>query len=256
MEPAIMIKQSVNEQELPLDGWKPDPCADHELTEDELIMPYPPVSLLSSTHIVGEKNSLVGHKLTLLRDKHTSSSDFRTIIGEVTTIIGVEALSHLETQPVTIETPICRTVGRVIAGLKQVIVPIMRAGMGMEPAMKALLPKARTGHIGLYRDEQTLEPKAYFIKMPKNIEERMALILDPMLATGGSADAAIKMLKERGCQKINFLCVVAAPRGVDLLQTDHPDVELWIGALDKGLNKNGYIVPGLGDAGDRIFGTK
>ena len=167
-----------------------------------------------------------------------------------------EAMRNLKMEEYLVETPICVTAGARIAGKKLVLAPIMRAGMGMEPAAKMVVPQSRTGHIGLYRNEVTLDPVEYFWKMPKEVESRDVFVLDPMLATGGSAVAAVNKLKEVGCESIHFMCLIAAPQGVDEMQRTHPDVDLYIGALDLGLNSSGYIVPGLGDAGDRIFGTK
>ncbi|MBQ3468173.1 uracil phosphoribosyltransferase [Candidatus Saccharibacteria bacterium] len=228
-----------------------------DITQNEknLCVPYGRIGLAPTTHILSW-HPLIMHKITEMRKKDTDSSTFRQLVGEVTTLICAEAMQHLYTEEYVVETPICKTVGRRISGKKLVVVPIMRAGIGMEDAVKLVVPKSRTGHIGLYRDEKTLEPHEYFCKMPKGIEEREVFILDPMLATGGSADAAIQLIKKRGCKRINFLCIIAAPQGVDLIQSKHPGVELYIGCLDRGLNKKGYIVPGLGDAGDRIFGTK
>ena len=223
--------------------------------EQSLCVPYPTVRPTHTTHILSW-HPLLMHKITEMRKQDTDSSTFRKLVEEVTTIICSEAMQRLELEEHIIETPICETIGKRISGKKLVVVPIMRAGIGMENAVKTVVPKSRTGHIGLYRDEETLEPHEYFCKMPKEIEKREVFILDPMLATGGSADAAIKIIKERGCKKITFLCIIAAPQGMDLLQKNHPDVELYIGCLDRGLNEDGYIVPGLGDAGDRIFGTK
>lgn len=223
--------------------------------EESLCVPFPSVSPADSTHILSW-HPLIMHKITEMRKANTDSTTFRKLAEEVTSLICGEAMQKLETEEYVIETPICKTIGRRISGKKLVVVPILRAGLGMEDAVKMVVPKSRTGHIGLYRDEETLEPHEYFFKAPKGIEEREVFIVDPMLATGGSADAAINLLKKRGCKKINFLCIIAAPQGMDLIQRKHPDVELYIGCLDRGLNKNGYIVPGLGDAGDRIFGTK
>lgn len=166
-----------------------------------------------------------------------------------------DAFSHLETEETIIETPICKTTGVKIAGKKLALVPIMRAGEAMEQPMKDLVPQARTGHVGLYRDKDTLTPVEYFWKMPKSIEDRDIFILDPMLATGGSVFYTIKKLKSIGCKSIHVMSIIAAPQGVDLIQLHHPDVEMYIGHLDQGLNRYGYIIPGLGDAGDRIFGT-
>lgn len=224
--------------------------------EQSLCVPYRRQREKSHNVHVLSWHPLIMHKITEMRKQETDSSTFRKLAEEVTTLICCEAMQRLETEDYIIETPICKTIGKRIAGKKLVTVPIMRAGIGMEDAVKMVVPKSRTGHIGIYRDEETLEPHEYFCKLPKGAEAREIFVLDPMLATGGSADAAITMLKKRGCVKISFMCIIAAPQGIDRLQANHPDVELWIGCQDKGLNENGYIVPGLGDAGDRIFGTK
>lgn len=222
--------------------------------EQSLIVDYPKVELAPTTHV--SKHPLIEHKIDMMRDVKTKSSDFRQLVDEVTMLLCYEAMVDLNMEEYVVTTPICMTIGKRISGKKLTLAPIMRAGMGMESAAKRVVPLSRTGHVGLYRDEVTLEPQKYFWKMPKEIERREIFVLDPMLATGGSADAAISKLKEVGCDTIKFMCIIAAPRGVDLLQKKHPDVHLYIGHLDKGLNENGYIVPGLGDAGDRIFGTK
>lgn len=226
-----------------------------EEIENSLLVPYQKAERKHNVHPLGW-HPLIAHKISMMRSLDTNSSDFRRLVEEVTTLICCEAMQKLETEEYITETPICTTVGRRISGKKLVAVPILRAGLGMENAIKAVVPKSRTGFIGMYRDEETLEPVVYFCKLPPDIQEREVFVLDPMLATGGSADAAIQRIKETGCQKITFLCIIAAPQGIDRLSMNHPDVDLWIGCIDKGLNKNGYIVPGLGDAGDRIFGTK
>ena len=228
-----------------------------ERYEDSLVVDYDKTEglvLAPTTHIM--THPLIQHKIDIMRSVNTRSSDFRRLIEEVTTMLCYEATRDLPLEEYEVVTPICKTVGKKIAGKKLVWAPIMRAGLGMEYAAKELVPSSRTGHIGLFRDEVTLEPQEYFAKMPKEIEKRQVFILDPMLATGGSADAAIRKLKEKGCDTIMFVCIIAAPAGIMLLQKNHPDVELYVGYLDKGLNKDSYIVPGLGDAGDRIFGTK
>ena len=226
-----------------------------EAYEESLTVPFHKVSLKHSTKCL-QWHSLIRHKIDMMRSADTNSSEFRRLVEEVTTLICCEAMQKLEMEEYIISTPICETIGKRISGKKLVAVPILRAGLGMETAVKAVVPKSRTGFIGMYRDEETLEPIEYFCKLPKDVEDREVFILDPMLATGGSADAAIKLVKEKGCKKISFIYIIAAPQGIERLQDNHPDVELWIGCIDKGLNKNGYIVPGLGDAGDRIFGTK
>ena len=228
-----------------------------ELCRD-LIVPYPEVKIADNTHVLSKEYSALTHKIDQLRDATLPSSMFRTIVEEITELEMIEATRNFRLEEYETRTPICKMVAHRIAGKKMVIAPILRAGMGMEPAVKHLFPQSRTGFIGLYRDEVTFEPVEYFYKMPKNTEEREVFILDPMLATGGSADAAITKLKENGCDgsNINFICIIAAPQGVDLLQKKHPEVKLYIGTIDLGLNSDNYIVPGLGDAGDRIFGTK
>lgn len=229
-------------------------CTTAKLREDELIVPFKQIEIAETTHIC--THPLVQHKIDVMRNVNTPSSDFRKLVEEVTMLLCYEAMQNLKMEEYTVVTPICETAGHRISGKKLTLAPIMRAGMGMEPGIKTLVPKSRTGHIGLYRDEVTLEPQKYFWKMPKEVEQREIFVLDPMLATGGSADAAVSKLKEVGCETIHFMCILAAPQGVDVMQTKHPDVNLYIGHLDKGLNSHGYIVPGLGDAGDRIFGTK
>ena len=205
-------------------------------------------------HIVN--HPLVAHKLTIMRDKNTSVKDFRELVSEVGMLITYEAMRDLPLTTKTIETPICKTEMPTLAGKKIAVVPILRAGLGLVDGVLRMMPSARVGHIGMYRDEKTLEPHVYFCKMPKDISERDVMIVDPMLATGGSADAAISEMKRRGCKNIKLMVLVAAPEGIKFITEHHPDVELFCGAVDEHLNENGYIVPGLGDAGDRIFGTK
>ena len=199
---------------------------------------------------------LVAHKLTIMRDKETSVKDFRELVGEIGMLITYEATRDLPLTTKEIETPICKTVQPTLAGKKVAVVPILRAGLGLVDGVLRLIPSARVGHIGMYRDEETLEPHVYFCKMPKDIAERDIMIVDPMLATGGSACAAIAEMKKRGCKNIKLMVLVAAPAGIDCVQKEHPDVDIYAGAVDEKLNEHGYIVPGLGDAGDRIFGTK
>ncbi len=199
---------------------------------------------------------LIQHKIGIMRDMNTSTKEFRALVTEVAMLIYYEASRNLPLADKEIETPITKTTVKEIAGKKLCVVPILRAGMQMAEGVLQLTPNAKVGHIGLYRDEETLEPHEYFCKLPQDITERDVFVVDPMLATGGSADAAITLLKKRGIKKIRFLCLIAAPEGVERLQAAHPDVNIYIGALDKCLNENGYIVPGLGDAGDRIYGTK
>lgn len=199
---------------------------------------------------------LINHKLSILRDKRTGTKEFREIVGEISQILCYECMKDAELTEKDIETPICETKGYFIDEDKYAFVPILRAGTGMLDGLLSVMPNAKIGHIGLYRNEETLKPVRYFFKAPKNLEERTVVVLDPMLATGGSGSDAITMLKESGAQKIKFLCIIAAPQGIKKIQEDHPDVEIYCAALDKELNDIGYIVPGLGDAGDRIFGTK
>ena len=199
---------------------------------------------------------LVAHKLTILRDKNTSVKDFRELVSEIGMLITYEATRDLALTTREVETPICTTTAPTLKGKKFAVVPILRAGLGLVDGVLRMVPGARVGHIGLYRDEETLEPVKYFCKMPKDIAERDVLIVDPMLATGGSADAAIGFMKEYGCENIKLMVLLAAPEGVARIQKNHPDVDIYCGAVDERLNEDGYIVPGLGDAGDRIFGTK
>lgn len=206
-------------------------------------------------HIVN--HPLVQHKLAILRDKDLGSKDFRELVDEITVFVGYEATRDLPLKEVEVETPITKTTQKMITGKKMAIVPILRAGLGMVDGILSLSPAAKVGHIGMYRDEETLEPHEYFFKMPSDIEERQVLVVDPMLATGGSAILAIEVLMKRNVSPadIKFLCMVAAPEGVEALQAAHPEVEIYTAALDEKLNEDGYIVPGLGDAGDRLFGT-
>ena len=199
---------------------------------------------------------LVQHKISKLRDKKTGTNEFRTLIEEIATLMGYEALRDLPLEEVEVETPIETCMTPVIAGKKLAVVPILRAGLGMVNGILALVPTAKVGHIGLYRDEKTHEPHEYFCKLPSPIEQRTIVVTDPMLATGGSAVAAIDFIKQRGCKSITLMCLVGCPEGVEALQAAHPDVNLYIAAIDEKLNENKYIVPGLGDAGDRLFGTK
>ena len=199
---------------------------------------------------------LVQHKISLLRSKATGTKEFRDLVSEIATLMCYEATRDLPTEEVEVETPVAVAHTRMLSGRKLAFVPILRAGLGMVDGMLTLIPAAKVGHIGLYRNEETLEPVEYYCKLPKDIDERDVIVLDPMLATGGSASAAITMIKKRNAKSIKFLCLIAAPEGVKRLQETHPDVDIYIGALDEKLNENGYIVPGLGDAGDRIFGTK
>ena len=199
---------------------------------------------------------LIKHKLTMIRDKNTGTNEFRAIVEEISMLIGYEALRDLELEEIEIETPLEKAMCPVIAGKKPAIVPILRAGLGMVGGLLRLMPAAKVGHIGMYRDEETFEPHEYFCKLPSPIEQRRIYLVDPMLATGGSAVDAVKLIKERGGKDISFLCVIAAPEGIERLHTAHPDVKIFVGNLDRELNEKAYICPGLGDAGDRIFGTK
>lgn len=199
---------------------------------------------------------LIQHKIGWIRRKKTGTKDFRDTISEIAMLMTYEATRNLQLTDVEIETPICKTVAKQMKGKKMAIVPILRAGLGMVDGVLTMIPVAKVGHIGLYRDPETHEPVEYYCKLPPDCGEREVFVVDPMLATGGSATAAIRMLKEKGCKKIHFMCIIAAPEGVKRMQEEHPDVDLYIGALDEKLNENAYIVPGLGDAGDRIFGTK
>lgn len=199
---------------------------------------------------------LIQHKLGLIRRKETGSRDFRSMIGEIAMHMCYEATRDLKLQEVSIETPICNTTVKELSGKKLAVVPILRAGLGMVDGMLAMIPAAKVGHIGLYRDPKTLKPVEYYCKLPADCDERDVFVVDPMLATGGSASAAITLLKQKGVKNIRFLCIIAAPEGIECMKREHPDVDIYVGALDEHLNDHGYIVPGLGDAGDRIFGTK
>ena len=199
---------------------------------------------------------LIAHKISYIRSENVGTKEFREVIGEIAQLMCYEATRDLKTRDVNIKTPVAETTGKVLTGRKPAIVPILRAGVGMVDGMLSLMPAAKVGHIGLYRDPKTLEPVEYYCKLPADCEEREVFVVDPMLATGGSSTAAIRMLKEKGVAHIRFLCIIAAPEGVGRMQKEHPDVDIYIGALDERLNEHGYIVPGLGDAGDRIFGTK
>ena len=199
---------------------------------------------------------LIQHKISLLRNKATGTKDFRDLVNEIAMLLCYEATRDLPTEEVEIETPVSVARTKVLAGRKLALVPILRAGMGMLDGMLTLIPAAKVGFIGLYRDESTLQPVEYFCKLPSDIEERDVLVLDPMLATGGSASDAISQIKKHGARHIKFICLIAAPEGIEALHTAHPDVDIYIASKDECLNENGYIVPGLGDAGDRIYGTK
>lgn len=199
---------------------------------------------------------LIQHKISYIRREELGSKDFREMISEIAMLMCYEATRDLKLQDVTIKTPIAEMTAKELAGKKLAIVPILRAGLGMVEGMLAMIPAAKVGHIGLYRDPETLEPVEYYCKLPADCDERDVFVVDPMLATGGSSVAAIKLLKDKGVKNIRFMCIIAAPEGVERMKGEHPDVDIYIGALDDHLNDHGYIVPGLGDAGDRIFGTK
>jgi uracil phosphoribosyltransferase len=199
---------------------------------------------------------LIQHKITLLRDKGTSTRDFKQLVNEIAMLMAYEVTKDLPTEPVVVDTPLERMEGRQVAGKKLTLVPILRAGLGMVDGIAQLIPSARVGHIGLYRNHDTLQPEDYYFKIPAGEEARDFFVLDPMLATGGSAVAAVAALKQAGARRIRFLCLVAAPEGVSRMQGSHPDVPVFAAALDRQLNENGYILPGLGDAGDRLFGTR
>jgi len=209
---------------------------------------------MAELHVLN--HPLLQHKLSIIRNKDTSVKEFREIVSEIATLMCYEATRDLPVEEVEIETPVATSKFKRLAGKKLAIVPILRAGLGMVDGILQLIPSAKVGHIGLYRDPDTLEPVEYYCKMPKDIAERDILIVDPMLATGGSATAAIKFLKNYGCTHIKLMCIIAAPEGVKRVRNDHPDVDLFVASVDEKLNDHGYIVPGLGDAGDRIFGTK
>lgn len=199
---------------------------------------------------------LIQHKLTYIRDKNTGTKEFRELVDEVAMLMAFEITRNLEVTEQTVETPVTEAKTKVLAGKKIGLIPILRAGLGMVDGMLKLLPAARVGHVGLYRDPETLKPVEYYIKLPADIAERELIVMDPMLATGGSANDAIESLKKRGAKKIRLMCLVAAPEGVEIIQENHPDVDIYLAAMDEKLDDKGYIVPGLGDAGDRLFGTK
>ncbi|TFJ92265.1 uracil phosphoribosyltransferase [Lentibacillus salicampi] len=199
---------------------------------------------------------LIQHKLTYIRDKQTGTKEFRELVDEVAMLMAFEITRNLPLQEKTIETPVMEAQTKVLAGKKIGLIPILRAGLGMVDGMLKLIPAARVGHVGLYRDPETLQPHEYYIKLPSDIADRELIVIDPMLATGGSANDAIHSLKKRGAKQIRLMCLVAAPEGVEVIQNAHPDVDIFLGALDEKLNDHGYIIPGLGDAGDRLYGTK
>lgn len=208
----------------------------------------------NNVHILD--HPLIRHKLAIIRNKNTDTKQFREIVKELATLMAYESFKDVPTQKVMVETPLEITEQIIVKENSIAIVPILRAGLGMVDGILSLFPAAKVGHIGLYRNEETLEPQEYYCKLPTNIENKVVMVVDPMLATGGSACDAIKILKKRGCKKIKLLSIIAAPEGVDKVASSHPDVEVFVSTLDRCLNEHGYILPGLGDAGDRIFGTK
>ena len=209
---------------------------------------------MSNLHILD--HPLITHKLSIMRNKRTGSKDFRELLDEIAMLMGYELTRDLPLEDVVIETPIEKMTAKAVSGKKLAIVPILRAGLGMVDGLRRLVPVAKVGHIGLYRDPETHKPVEYYCKLPHDIEDRIVIVVDPMLATGGSAVDALTLLKDRGCKNIRFMCLVAAPEGVEAVTSAHPDVAIYTAALDRGLNEKAYIVPGLGDAGDRLFGTK
>ncbi|MBR1575673.1 MAG: uracil phosphoribosyltransferase [Bacteroidales bacterium] len=209
---------------------------------------------MSQLHVID--HPMVQHKLSIMRKIETGSKDFRELLKEISLLMGYEITRDLPLDEIEIETPICKMTARRVSGRKLAIVPILRAGLGMVDGLLTLVPVAKVGHIGLYRNEQTHEPVEYYCKLPEDIQDRLVIVTDPMLATGGSACDALTMLKKRGCTHIKLMCLVAVPEGIAKVQEAHPDVDIFVAAVDDHLNENAYIVPGLGDAGDRIFGTK
>ncbi|MBR7184049.1 MAG: uracil phosphoribosyltransferase [Clostridia bacterium] len=209
---------------------------------------------MSALHVID--HPLIAHKLSIMRDKNTGSKDFRELLNEIAMLMGYELTRDLPLEDMEIETPLTKMTAKTISGKKLAIIPILRAGLGMVDGLLSLIPVAKVGHIGLYRDPDTHEPVEYYCKLPFDIEERIVILVDPMLATGGSSSDALRMLKEKGCRNIRLMCLVAAPEGVQKVMADHPDVDIYTASLDECLNDHAYIVPGLGDAGDRIFGTK
>ena len=209
---------------------------------------------MSQVHVIN--HPMIQHKLTIMRMKETGPKDFRELLKEISLLMGYEVTRDIPLESVEIETPICKMTAKRVSGHKLAIVPILRAGMGMVEGLQMLVPVAKVGHIGLYRNEETHKPVVYYCKLPEDIQKRTVIVTDPMLATGGSACDALTMLKERGCKHIRLMCLVGAPEGIAKVQEEHPDVDIYLAAVDDHLNENAYIVPGLGDAGDRIFGTK
>ncbi len=206
--------------------------------------------------VIAMDHPLIQHKMSIIRDKNTGSKEFREVVKEISVLLAYEVTRTLKLEEIEIETPICKTKTLSLSGLKQAIVPILRAGLGMVDGFLDLLPAAKVGHVGLYRDPDTLQPVEYYCKLPQDIDKREVFVLDPMLATGGSAIAAIQFLKNNGAKNIKFVCLIASPEGVEALQKEHSDVDIYVANIDEKLNDHAYIVPGLGDAGDRLFGTK
>jgi len=209
---------------------------------------------MSTVHVID--HPMIQHKLSIMRMKETGSKDFRQLLTEISLLMGYEVTRDLPLDDIKIETPICPMTAKQISGRKLAVVPILRAGLGMVDGLLTLVPVAKVGHIGLYRNEETHEPVEYYCKLPEDIDNRLVILTDPMLATGGSACDAITLLKKRGCNQIRLMCLVGVPEGINKVQKTHPDVDIYVAAVDDHLNENAYIVPGLGDAGDRIFGTK
>ena len=209
---------------------------------------------MAKVHVMN--HPLIQHKISYIRQESVGTKEFREMVSEIAMLMCYEATRDLKLQDVEIKTPICKTIGKELSGRKLAVVPILRAGLGMVEGMLQMIPAAKVGHIGLYRDPETLEPVEYYCKLPADCGNREVFVVDPMLATGGSSVAAISMLKEKGVKNIRLMCIIAAPEGVEKMVEAHPDVDIYIGALDEKLNDHGYIVPGLGDAGDRIFGTR
>lgn len=206
--------------------------------------------------VIEMNHPLIKHKLTIIRDKNTGSKEFRELVKEVSMLMAYEVTRDLTLEEIEVETPVCKTKSMVISGKKLGIVPILRAGLGMVEGMLNLLPAARVGHVGLYRDPETLKPVEYYCKLPSDVQERDLIVLDPMLATGGSANGAIQLIKDKGATNIRFMCLLASPEGIEAVQKEHPDVDIYVAHIDEYLDDHAYIVPGLGDAGDRLFGTK
>ncbi|MBB6622603.1 uracil phosphoribosyltransferase [Clostridium gasigenes] len=208
------------------------------------------------SRVIQVEHPLILHKLAFIRSKNTGAKDFRELVEEVSMLMAYEVTRDLATEEVEIETPICKTKCKMLSGKKIAIVPILRAGLGMVDGMLKLIPAAKIGHIGLYRDEETLQPVEYFCKLPQDIAERDVMVVDPMLATGGSAADALTLLKKKGAKNLRLVCLISSPEGIKLVQETHPDVDIYVAGIDERLNEKGYIIPGLGDAGDRLYGTK